>query len=184
MNQPSAPDVYVIEEPSGARPIGAVGTSTAGFIGTAPDPTAEAGMIVAVNNWTEFCSKYVTEGAAGTPLSNAVYGFFNNGGGRCYIVNIPEGAAIEGSGGTRSGLGLLETVDEIAIVAAPGYSDLASYEALLGHCERLEDRVAILDPPLTVTDVHDLTEVGTTTAAPPPMPRRPPPSPRLSLIHI
>jgi hypothetical protein len=128
--------------------------------------------VVAVNNWTEFCSIFVTDGAAGTPLSNAVYGFFNNGGGRCYVVNIPAGSAIEGSGRERSGLGLLETIDEVAIVAAPGYSDLASYEALLGHCERLEDRVAILDPPLQVTDVHDLTEVGTTTAAPAPASRR------------
>src|SRR4029453_14155916 len=97
-----------------ARPIGAVGTSTAGFVGTAPDPTARAGEVVAVNNWTEFCTHFVTEGAAGTPLSNAIYGFFNNGGGRCYIVNIPEGAAIEGTGRERSGLALLETIDEVA----------------------------------------------------------------------
>jgi phage tail sheath protein FI len=160
-----APDVYVIEEPSGARPIGAVGTSTAGFVGTAPDPTARAGEVVGVSNWMEFCSIFVPDEPEpeGTPLSNAVFGFFNNGGGRCYVVNIAEGASIEGAGRERSGLALLETIDEIAIVAAPGYCDLASYEALLGHCERLEDRVAILDPPPQVETVHDLTEVGTVT---------------------
>ena len=32
-----APGVYVQEVPSGARPIQAVGTSTAAFVGQAPD---------------------------------------------------------------------------------------------------------------------------------------------------
>jgi len=36
----ASPGVYVEEVPSGARPIGATGTSTAGFVGTAPDATA------------------------------------------------------------------------------------------------------------------------------------------------
>ena len=63
---------------------------------------------------------------------------------------------------------MLETVDEIAIVAAPGYADAASYDALLSHCERLKDRVAILDPPADVTNVDLLTRVATVTARKPP----------------
>ena len=38
-----APDVYVEEVPGGSRPIEAVGTSTAGFVGVAPEPRAHLG---------------------------------------------------------------------------------------------------------------------------------------------
>jgi uncharacterized protein len=158
----AAPGIYVQEHAGGARPIGAVGTSTAGFVGTAPDADARRGEAVAVNNWTDFLRTFAgPEGAAGTPLSRAVYGFFANGGGRCHVVNIAPGDPLAGGARRRSGLALLETVDEVAIVAAPGYADAMSYEALLEHCERLEDRVAILDPPEDVDDIGRLTEVAT-----------------------
>lgn len=157
----SAPGIYVEEVPSGARPIGAVGTSTAGFVGTAPDGDARLGEVVACNNWSEFTRIFASgENAEGTALSRAVWGFFGNGGGRCFIVNVREGEPIEGGGQRRSGLELLEAVDEIAIVAAPGYSGVRAYEALLTHCERCEDRVAILDSPLDVTDITKLTEAA------------------------
>jgi uncharacterized protein len=162
----AAPGIYVEEVPSGARPIGAVGTSTAGFIGTAPDRGARLGEAVACNNWTEFTRIFASnEGAEGTPLSRAVWGFFGNGGGRCFVVNIGEGDPIEGGGRRRSGLELLEAVDEIAIVAAPGYTGVQAYEALLTHCERCEDRVAILDAALDVPDITKLTEVATLSSS-------------------
>lgn len=157
-----APGVYVQEVPSGARPIQAVGTSTAAFVGQAPDAGALLGEAKAVNSWTEFVRNFANvPRPQGTALSRAVWGFFANGGGRCYIVNHPEGQAIEGGGARRSGLQLLEAVDEVAIVAAPGYVGVQSYEALLGHCERLEDRVAILDAPAEVDDIGSLVTVGT-----------------------
>ena len=52
-----SPGVYVEEVPGGARPIGPVGTSTAGFVGVAPNPDAPVNRAVAVNNWTEFVAK-------------------------------------------------------------------------------------------------------------------------------
>jgi hypothetical protein len=149
--------------PSGARPIGAVGTSVAGFVGAAPDQSARRDEAVAVNNWSDFMRIYASTDAPSTALARAVYGFFDNGGGRCYIVNVAEGAAIAGTGRRRSGLQLLEAVDEVAIVAAPGYADVSSYEALLSHCEKMEDRVAILDPPEDVPDIDQLTKVATAT---------------------
>ncbi len=158
----AAPGIYVQEEPGGARPIGAVGTSTAGFVGSAPDPAARLGEAVAVNNWTEFTKHFAPgEDMQGTPLSRAVWGFFSNGGGRCFIVNHPEGDALEGGGQRRSGLQLLEAVDEVAIVAAPGLVGVQNYEAILTHCERAEDRVAILDAAPEVDDITRLTEVET-----------------------
>ncbi|MGH3450994.1 MAG: phage tail sheath family protein [Haloechinothrix sp.] len=158
----AAPGIYVKEEPGGARPIGAVGTSTAGFVGAAPDRDARLGEAVAVNNWTEFTKHFASgQDMAGTELSRAVWGFFGNGGGRCFIVNHPEGEALEGGGPRRSGLQLLEAVDEVAIVAAPGHVGVQNYEAILTHCERAEDRVAILDAAPDVDDVTRLTEVET-----------------------
>lgn len=161
-----APGIYVEEVSGGARPIEAVGTSTAGFVGVAPDPTAHVNEYVDITNWSKFVRAFVPEGAQSTPLSHAVYGFFENGGSRCYVVNVGEGGSIAGGGRERAGLDLLEEIDEIAIVAAPGYTDAASYDALLSHCEKLKDRVAILDARADVPDITLLTEVATASAAP------------------
>jgi phage tail sheath protein FI len=147
------PGIYVEEVPAGPNPIQPVGTSTAGFLGEAPDPKAHVNEAVAINNWAHFVREFVPEGATSTPLSHGVYGFFNNGGARCYVVNVEKGKGIAGGGRKRRGVDVLSTVDEVAIVAAPGYSDPASHVALVGHCENLKDRVAILDPPEEVDDI-------------------------------
>jgi phage tail sheath protein FI len=157
-----SPGVYVVEEQRGARPIGAVGTSTVGLVGVAPNAAARPGEAVGVSNWSDFLRVFGPETGTptSTPLSRAVYGFFDNGGGRCYVVNIGEGD-VAGSGTRRGGVNALEAVDEVAIVAAPGYFDAGSQEALLAHCEKLGDRVAILDPPLDVTDISQFKSVAT-----------------------
>ena len=151
-----APDVYVEEVSGGPRPIEAVGTSTAALIGVAPDAAARPGEILSFTNWSAFVRTYAPPGKASTPLSQAVYGFFQNGGRLCYVVNV-------GAGGTlQSALDKVAQKDDVAIVAAPGYTDAASYDALLSHCELLGDRVAVLDAPLEVDDLDALT----TTARP------------------
>src|SRR6267143_5233343 len=151
------PGIYMEEVSTGARPIQAVGTSTAGFVGQAPDAAAHLNEAVAINNWSQFLKEFVPEKSASTPLSHAVYGFFLNGGRRCYVVNVGKGQPVTGD---RAGLEVLETIDEVAIVAAPGYSDVGSHDALLSHCENLKDRVAILDPPAAVKDIDTLTVVA------------------------
>ena len=160
-----APGIYVEEVAGGARPIEAVGTSTAGFVGVAPDPQAHLNEYIAITNWSKFLREFVSEGAESTPLSHAVYGFFENGGSLCYVVNVGENGSIAGGGRERSGLQLLEEVDDVAIVAAPGFTDAASYDALLGHCENLKDRVAVADAPCEVPDINLLTQVATVSAA-------------------
>jgi uncharacterized protein len=164
-----SPGIYVEEVPSGARPIGAVGTSTAGFVGVAPDRTARVDQAVAINSWSEFLRIFASgENPPSTPLARAVFGFLDNGGQRCYIVNVGDSGQVGGSGRRRGGIQLLETVDEVAIVAAPGYTDQVAYEAVLAHCEGLRDRVAILDPPEEVDDVSALTRVGVASGGKPP----------------
>jgi hypothetical protein len=159
----NAPGIYVEEVPGGARPIQAVGTSTAGFVGVAPNADAPVNQVVACNNWSQFRRVFVGEATQSTPLSHAVWGFFLNGGRRCFVVNVGANQPIDGGGTSRAGLQLFNAVDEIAIVAAPGYTDAASYDALLSHCENARDRVAILDPPLDVPDLLGLTRTATAT---------------------
>src|SRR5437867_12124804 len=110
------PDVYVEEVPGGPRPIEAVGTSTAGLIGQAPKADAYRGQARAVNNWSQFMQDFVGESTASTVLSNAVSGYFGNGGQRCFIVNARKADL-------PAALRALEAEDEVAIVAAPGYTD-------------------------------------------------------------
>jgi Bacteriophage tail sheath protein len=165
----ATPGVYVEEVPSGTHPIAAVGTSTAAFLGTAPDPRARLGDAVAINTWSDFLRIYVGEGASveePNVLAAAVFGFFDNGGGRCYVVNMAPGDPLAGAGRQRNGLRLLEPIDEIAIVAAPGRNDPASWAALISHCENLEDRVCILDTVSRVDDVEQLTRVKEETPGP------------------
>jgi phage tail sheath protein FI len=153
-----SPGVYVEEVSAGPRPIEAVGTSTAGFVGLAPNAGARVNDPVAVNNWSEFLRAFVEPGNASTDLANAVYGFFLNGGSRCYVVNT--GSADGAIAGNGRGLDLLEAVDEVAVIAAPGRTDPASYAALLDSAERTRDRVAILDGPASVDNIEALTRAA------------------------
>ncbi|MEM7113186.1 MAG: phage tail sheath C-terminal domain-containing protein [Chloroflexota bacterium] len=157
----SAPGVYIEEVSGGSRPIQAVGTSTAGFVGIAPNVRARVNEAVAVNNWTEFVRIFASTNGNSTHLAQAVRGFFDNGGSRCYVVNVGAGGSLVGTGGQQAGLDLLKRIDEIAIVAAPGYSDAVSYEAIISHCEQMGDRVGILDAPENVPDINQLTKVAT-----------------------
>jgi len=158
-----APGVYVQEIPSGARMIGRVGTSSAGFVGVAPWADAPLDTVVTVDNWTTFVQRFIGDATVGTHLSSAVYGFFQNGGSRCYVVNVGEGGSLTGTARKPTGLTLLEAVDDVAIVAAPGFADPASYDAVLAHCQNplLQDRVGIVDTIEDVDDVGRLLEVGT-----------------------
>ena len=159
------PGIYIEEMSTGSKPIETVGASIAAFIGVAPNPKARPHEAFGINNWTQFIKEYSADGATSTPLSLAVYGFFQNGGGRCYIVNVGPDKELVGDGKKRKGIETLEEVDEVAIVAAPGFSDAASYDTILSHCERLQDRVAVLDAPengegFSITQLKDVATSG------------------------
>ncbi len=85
-----SPGVYVEEVDKGTKPLEAVGTSTAGFIGQSKKgPVNEATFIT---NWGQYTRTF-GEFADSPYLAHAVYGFFNNGGARCFITNVGmEGA--------------------------------------------------------------------------------------------
>ena len=170
MAQYLAPGVYVEEVPSAVRPIAGVGTSTAGFVGVAAnlgkwepdkrtgmptrpsgDPYVQADALtpVPVNSWTEFVARFGEIQAGNRYLAHAVYGFFDNGGTRCFVARVA--AAGDLTNGVDTVLGAFESIDEIAVVAAPLPPDVppgaltAVQSALVAHCRRMEDRVAVLD---------------------------------------
>ena len=167
------PGIYVEEQSTGARVIEAVGTSTAAFVGVAPAGGQRVNERVPIRSWTDFVNVFVEEGSKSTDLAHAVYGFFNNGGRYCYVVNVGAGGQLVGNAtGGRKGLALLEEADDVSIVAAPGYTDPASYDAVISHAESMRDRIAILDSAAGVTDQRALIKVGTATASAPASRRR------------
>jgi len=159
------PGVYIEEISAGPRPIQAVGTSTAAFLGVAPDPNAPVNVAVAVNNWTEFANRFIATATQSTDLSHAIYGFFLNGGSRCYVINVGKNGDIAGGGKKRTGIDLLEEIDEVALVCAPGYTTPEAQETVLSHCEKMNDRFAILDAPIDATDVDLLVKVAAAPTA-------------------
>jgi phage tail sheath protein FI len=87
MPQYLSPGVYVEEVEAGSRPIEGVGTAVAAFVGlAAAGPFNEPTL---VTNWSQFTQTF-GEFVPGTYLAHAVYGYFMNGGGSCYVVRIGE----------------------------------------------------------------------------------------------
>src|SRR4051795_695137 len=104
-----SPGVYVEETDSGSRPIEGVGTAVAAFVGL-----AEKGPVntpTRLSSWTQYSTIF---GAfvPNTFLPHAVYSYFLNGGGSCYVVRITGG---EEPKGTNAGATIAAEPDK------PGY---------------------------------------------------------------
>jgi uncharacterized protein len=94
-----SPGVYVEEVDRGPKPIEGVGTAMAVFIGFSEKAQAVEtsngetitrdllGLPQLVTNWTQYVERFggFVEGAN---LPHAVYGYFLNGGSRCYVVSV------------------------------------------------------------------------------------------------
>ena len=96
-------------------------------------------------------------------LAHAVYGFFNNGGTRCYVVRESSTTTV-----ASSALAKFEAIDEIAIVAAPGVTDDSVRSDMVTHCKvKTGDRFAIFDSPETLETAGslDLTLLDPSNAA-------------------
>jgi len=203
----ASPGVYVEEVERGTKPIEAVGTSLAAFVGItaeasqkAINPATGERVVVEsrlnkptlVTSWTQFTDIF-GDFVAGAFLPDAVYGYFANGGGPCYVVSLralkeaapaggkrkpkpvegevpaepveapPPGpltaADFIGDPNARTGLGGLEPLDEVRLVACPdimyGYDGSQEAKdrvkmvqtAMIAHCEKMRYRFAVLDTP-------------------------------------
>src|SRR5205823_2873159 len=80
-----SPGVYVEEVDRGSKPIEAVGTNTVGFLGTGTKGPVNKPIFV--TNWSQFTNTF-GDFRDSQYLAHAVYGFFNNGGTRCFVTNV------------------------------------------------------------------------------------------------
>jgi phage tail sheath protein FI len=92
-----SPGVYVEEVESGSRPIEGVGTAVAAFVGFAAQGPFNTPTLV--SNWSQFTSVF-GDFVEDSYLAHAVYGYFSNGGGNCYIVRVGGESGNGASGGT------------------------------------------------------------------------------------
>src|SRR5947209_1940974 len=87
-----SPGVYVEEIDRGSKPIEAIGTNTVGFLGESiMGPVNQA---VLITNWSQYVKTF-GDFTQSQHLAHGVYGFFNNGGARCFVVNVGAPVAAE-----------------------------------------------------------------------------------------
>jgi phage tail sheath protein FI len=94
-----SPGVYVEEVDRGPKPIEGVGTAMAAFVGFTEKAEVareiDGEMVIEnllnrpqlVTNWTQFVERFGGF-VAGVNLPQSVYGYFTNGGSRCYVVSV------------------------------------------------------------------------------------------------
>jgi phage tail sheath protein FI len=89
-----SPGVYIEEVNTGPRPIEGVGTAMAAFVGFAPAGPANKPQLI--TNWSQYTEKFgaIDESGIRNPhmpgayMSHSVYGYFMNGGSRCYVTRV------------------------------------------------------------------------------------------------
>ena len=142
-------------------------TGVPGFVGFAgPAKQVLAGQSpvepdapVALHRKEEFKAKFAS--APGSYLADAVDGFFDNGGSRCYVVRaapVAGGGSDQKTAALKAALASLSAFDDLDLVAipdamtlqsAPGQLDaqaiLLLQQEALKHCAENGNRMAILD---------------------------------------
>lgn len=92
-------------------------------------------------------------------LAHAVYGFFRNGGSRCYVVRVNRSFQnFSDSAQITNALENFAAIDEIAIVAAPGITDKSCLQAIADYIvkEPVKDWIAVFDSPKEVPNQENL----------------------------
>lgn len=137
------------------------------FIGIAQgesiDP-ATLGQPQALTLWPQFLRQF---GTASLFLTQAVQGFFENGGQLCYILLLLGEGELTPSLSVeilRQGLQTLESLDGIDLVCVPDIMQVESrlvvlqlQNLVLEHCDQMGDRFAILDS-CNTSDIEELNQ--------------------------
>ncbi len=150
------PGVHIGEMASHAKPIAGVELDATAFVG--PTLTGLDGDLTApVHNYPEFEQRFggaepLLDGNGNNVVNFVALGakaFFDNGGRTLYVAPTPNWSVAN----FEQALTALESVPDIGLVAAPGYSTLAvdNYpemsKAMVRHAEKMRHRFALIDPP-------------------------------------
>jgi uncharacterized protein len=149
------PGVYVEEVPSQSKPIEGVGTAVAAFVGIAPGGPANQPM--RISNWTQFAKLYGDPAQPengpfmeGGYLAHAVYGYFQNGGGVCWIVRV--GVDNAGPGKRQAALPAAsdKTIEAFRATARDGVDGDIEVELVAGKPAKAEGEDGAEEPTFTV----------------------------------
>ncbi len=142
------------------KPEGALPTGVPGFVGFA-DSAANAGtpvnLPVALHRKEEFAGLFGQR--ADSFLAEAVTGFFDNGGVRCYVVRAePDATKKDRETALKEGLDALTPINDLDLIAIPDAMTLTAadatpdadavirvQQAMFKHCQESASRFAILD---------------------------------------
>ena len=158
---PGVPGVYFQERR--ARLARVLPTGVPVFVGLlAPSAPMPAGAPANADSYGPVALHHKTEflGGAAAYLGDAVAGFFDNGGGYCYVVGIKTDPANGGAAAARmiDALGSTAALDDVDLIAVPDAQALLDpsgavderlvyqvQRAAIDHCTAAGTRVAVLD---------------------------------------
>ena len=147
------PGVYVEEIPVGSKQIVRVATSVTAFVGKATK--GSVGKAEFVQGFDDYKRIYGEIASEGDAMGLSVQAFFHNGGKFAYICRL----AGEGSGSpnvsdfTAFYDNILQKIRDVSIILVPGEywakdgTGNPIISATLAHCEKMKNRMAIIDPP-------------------------------------
>lgn len=105
MSEYLSPGVFIEDNPN-PPVIEAVSASTGGFVGIAQ--RGKVGKPIFISSWNAFINNFAygmgSPFIANSDLAYAVYGFFQNGGKRCYVMRVAKSTAAKSATMTKDGL--------------------------------------------------------------------------------
>lgn len=147
-----APRIHSTDNVAGIRKIEPVQTSTAVLLGCAPAAPTPPLTPVAVSDMDTFIGRFGV-GAPGTHrLGHAVKGFFANGGARLHVMRIHDDKNVV----TISDLEVLDDLEDVSLLAAPGFSDRHSHRAMIDYTDARSDLFAVLDGPAVLGRAREI----------------------------
>lgn len=147
------PNSITIPAPNPAYDPTQATSTTNQFFVTSTFATLAAGEVKLCTNFGDFRKFFgdFSTDPGHRNLTHAIYGFFNNGGTRCYVVRVAADTEI------AAALEKFAAIDEIAIVAAPGLTAASVRSDIDTHCkEKTKDRFAIFDSAEVIETGSDL----------------------------
>lgn len=104
-----------------------------------PVPAGEVRLVTNMSEFKRLFGDFSTD-EGHRNLAHAVYGYFLNGGTRCFVVREKSESKI-----LSSALKKLEAIEEASIIVAPGLCNDTVRNAVVSHCEIMGNRFAVLD---------------------------------------